>query len=90
MDIKNQRRGCLFLKCSYLIQVSGSNFKTNTLFVNESSLYSLILSPKLPQAKAFKRWMMLGVAMAIQECGTAALDYFAMLKGWGLLFEKQS
>ena len=28
------------------------------------------------------RWMMLGVAMAIQECGTDSLDYFAMLRGW--------
>ena len=30
------------------------------------------------------RWMALGVAMAIQECGTDSLDYFAMLKGWTL------
>ena len=28
------------------------------------------------------RWMMVGVAMAIQECGTSSLDYFAMLRGW--------
>ena len=33
------------------------------------------------------RWMMLGVAMAIQENGTDSLDYFAMLKGWELLKE---
>ena len=26
-------------------------------FINESGLYSLILSSKLPQAKAFKRWV---------------------------------
>ena len=26
-------------------------------FVNESGLYSLILASKLPQAKAFKRWV---------------------------------
>ena len=25
--------------------------------INESGLYSLILSSKLPQAKAFKRWV---------------------------------
>ena len=31
-----------------------------------------------------ERWMMLGVAMAIQENGTESLDYFAMLRGWGL------
>jgi hypothetical protein len=30
------------------------------------------------------RWMALGVAMAIQECGTDSLDYFAMLRGWTL------
>ena len=40
-------------KTSYLIQVSGSNYKANTLFVNESGLYALILSSKLPQAKAY-------------------------------------
>ena len=30
------------------------------------------------------RWMMVGVAMAIQENGTESLDHFAMLRGWGL------
>lgn len=30
------------------------------------------------------RWMMVGIAMAIQENGTKALDYFAMLRGWGM------
>lgn len=44
-------------KTSYLIQVSGSIYKANTLFVNESGLYSLVLASKLPQAKAFKRWV---------------------------------
>ena len=44
-------------KTTYPIQVSGSNYKTNALFVNESGLYALILSSKLPQAKAFKRWV---------------------------------
>ena len=31
------------------------------------------------------RWMALGIAMAIQENGTESLDYFAMLRGWGML-----
>ena len=39
-------------KTSYLIQVPGSNYKANTLMINESGLYSLILSSKLPTAKA--------------------------------------
>ena len=30
------------------------------------------------------RWIALGAAMAIQENGTDSLDYFAMLRGWGL------
>ena len=30
------------------------------------------------------RWMMVGVAMAIQENGTGSLDLFAMLRGWEL------
>ena len=35
-----------------------SNGKTQqTIFINESGLYALILSSKLPQAKEFKRWV---------------------------------
>ena len=30
--------------------------KQQAIFINESGLYSLVLSSKLPQAKAFKRW----------------------------------
>ena len=56
-------------KTSYLIQVSGSNYKANTLFVNESGLYSLILSSKLPQAKAFKRWVTSEVLPQIRQTG---------------------
>ena len=42
-------------KTSVLIQHSGSNYKSKTIFINESGLYALILSSKLPQAKEFKR-----------------------------------
>ena len=56
-------------KTSYLIQVSGSNYKANTLFVNESGLYSLILASKLPQAKAFKRWVTAEVLPQIRKTG---------------------
>ena len=37
--------------------------------INESGLYSLILSSKLPQAKAFNM---------------AVFDFNAMLRGWGM------
>ena len=44
-------------KTSVLIQHSGSNYKSKTIFINESGLYALILSSKLPQAKDCKRWV---------------------------------
>ena len=56
-------------KTTYPIQVSGSNYKTNALFVNESGLYALILSSKLPQAKAFKRWVTSEVLPSIRKTG---------------------
>ena len=56
-------------KTSYLIQVSGSNYKANTLFVNESGLYSLVLSSKLPQAKVFKHWVTSEVLPQIRKTG---------------------
>ena len=39
------------------------------IFINESGLYSLILSSKLPQAKAFKRWVTSDVLPAIRKTG---------------------
>ena len=56
-------------KTSYLIQVSGSNYKANTVFVNESGLYSLVLSSKLPQAKVFKHWVTSEVLPQIRKTG---------------------
>lgn len=56
-------------KTSYLIQVSGSNYKANTALINESGLYSLILSSKLPSAKAFKRWVTSEVLTSIRKNG---------------------
>lgn len=39
------------------------------LIINESGLYSLILSSKMPKAKAFKRWVTSEVLPAIREHG---------------------
>ena len=44
-------------KTTFVISESGSKYKSKTTFINESGLYSLILSSKLPQAKEFKRWV---------------------------------
>jgi prophage antirepressor-like protein len=51
-------------KTTTLIQGTGSNYKSRAVLINESGLYSLILSSKLPQAKAFKRW----VTAEVQHC----------------------
>ena len=41
----------------------------NLVFINESGLYALILSSKLPQAKAFKRWVTSEVLPSIRQTG---------------------
>ena len=43
--------------------------KQQAIFINESGLYSLILSSKLPQAKAFKRWVTSEVLTQIRMTG---------------------
>lgn len=42
--------------------------------INESGLYSLILSSKLPSAKRFKRWVTSEVLPAIRKHGVFAMD----------------
>ena len=42
------------------------------LIINESGLYSLILSSKMPKAKAFKHWVTSEVLPAIHTTGQAA------------------
>ena len=41
----------------------------SVIIINESGLYSLILSSKLPQAKAFKRWVTSEVLPQIRKTG---------------------
>ena len=56
-------------KTTVLIQHPGSNYKSKTILINESGLYSLILSSKLPQAKEFKRWVTSEVLPQIRKTG---------------------
>ena len=51
------------------IQGSGSNYKTVATIINESGLYSLILSSKLPTAKKFKHWVTSEVLPTIRKHG---------------------
>ena len=46
----------------------------NTAIINESGLYSLILSSKLPKAKEFKRWVTSEVLPSIRKHGAYAVD----------------
>ena len=48
--------------------------KQKTVFINESGLYSLILSSKLPTAKRFKRWVTSEVLPTIRKHGVYAVD----------------
>ena len=43
--------------------------KQQAIFINESGLYSLVLSSKLPSAKAFKRWVTAEVLPQIRKTG---------------------
>jgi len=56
-------------KTTALIQGTGSNYKTRAVFINESGLYSLVLSSKLEQAKLFKHWVTSEVLPQIRKAG---------------------
>lgn len=47
---------------------------TKGILINESGLYSLILSSKLPNAKKFKRWVISEVLPSIRRYGMYATD----------------
>lgn len=49
---------------------NGNMVKTQTALINESGLYSLILSSKLPTAKKFKRWVTSEVLPSIRKTGS--------------------
>lgn len=53
-----------------LVSDSQNGNLVKTAFINESGLYSLIFSSKLPGAKKFKRWVTSEVLPAIRKTGT--------------------
>ncbi len=56
-------------KTTVAICDTGSNYKSIGVIINESGLYSLILSSKLPTAKQFKRWVTSEVLPQIRKTG---------------------
>ena len=56
-------------KTTLLLEQDGSNYKSKTTLINESGLYSLVLSSKLPGAKKFRRWVTSEVLPSIRKTG---------------------
>ena len=50
------------------------NQNKETILINESGLYSLVLSSKLPNAKQFKRWVTSDVLPSLRKYGTYSMD----------------
>ena len=59
-------------KLTERIVTAGQN--RNVIVINESGLYSLIISSKLPSAKKFKRWVTSEVLPSIRKHGMYATD----------------
>lgn len=55
-------------------KISTPKGEQNLVLVNESGLYSLILSSKLPNAKKFKRWVTSEIIPSVIKTGAYALD----------------
>ena len=51
-----------------------TNNEKNTIYINESGLYSLILRSKLESARAFKRWVTREVLPSIRKTGRYIYD----------------
>ena len=56
------------------VMLFDGNQNKETIVINESGLYSLILSSKMPKAKKFKRWVTSEVLPAIRKHGLYATD----------------
>ena len=61
-------------KTTTLIQGTGSNYKSKAVLINESGLYSLVLSSKLPTARKFRHWVTSEVLPSIRRHGLYAVD----------------
>lgn len=67
-------------KTTALIQGSGSNYKSNTVLINESGVYCLILSSKLPNARSFKHWVTADILPTIRKTGMYAVNDEAFIR----------
>lgn len=58
----------------YKTMIFDGNQDKETIIINESGLYSLILSSRMPKAKKFKRWVTSEVLPSIRKHGIYATD----------------
>jgi len=56
------------------VMIFDGNQDKESIIINESGLYSLILSSKLPTAKKFKRWVTSDVLPAIRKTGSYSIQ----------------
>ena len=56
------------------VMIFDGNQDKESIIINESGLYSLILSSKLPNAKKFKRWVTSEVLPAIRKTGSYSMQ----------------
>ena len=56
-------------KTTVAICDTGSNYKSQAVIINESGLYALVLSSKLPTARKFKHWVTSEVLPQIRKTG---------------------
>lgn len=59
-------------KCVERIVLAGQN--REVILINESGLYSLIFSSKMPNARKFKRWVTSEVLPAIRKTGSYTVN----------------
>lgn len=55
-------------------KISDGNQLKETIIINESGLYSLVLGSKLPNAKKFKRWITSEVLPSIRKTGNYSIE----------------
>lgn len=72
-------------------QIDSAGQKRDATVINESGLYSLVLSSKLPSARKFKRWVTADVLPAIRKTGGYAIpqDYPSALRALADAEEKR-
>ena len=69
-------------KTADVIHVTGSNYKTQAIIINESGFYSLVMGSKLPRAKEFKHWVNSEVLPSIRKTGSYSMPNNAIAESF--------